>query len=152
FLSPGTPLEAGIARPGVACRENDPDYMAAYDDIQRLEAFHALAHEPALLEPLRRLFGEEGLVHPRNIARVMVPNNNTLTTPPHQDFIHIQGTVEPYTAWIPLGDCPRALGGLEVLPGSHRLGVLPVRPAKGAGGVGVDTAELGLTWAGGDFA
>jgi len=35
---------------------------------------------------------------------------------------------------MPLGDCPRRLGGLSVLRGSHKLGILPVRAAEGAGG------------------
>jgi hypothetical protein len=151
FLAPETPLDAAVAAPEVRCREGDPEYMAAYDDIQRLEAFHALAHQPPLLAALRNLFGEEVLVHPRNIARVMFPQNNDYTTPAHQDYVHIQGTEETWTAWIPLGDCPRELGGLEVLPGSHRFGALPVRSANGAGGLGVETDGLGLEWAGGDF-
>lgn len=151
FLNPAHPLNEAVAAEGVRYREGDPEYMAAYDEIQRLESFHALSHEPALLEALRGLFGEEVLVHPRNIARVMFPQNNEFTTPAHQDYVHIQGTEETWTAWIPLGDCPRELGGLEVLPGSHRHGVLPVRSAYGAGGLGVETDGLGLEWAGGDF-
>jgi len=63
-------VDAGIAAPEVRLREGDPVYMAAYDEIQRLEAFHALAHQEPLLAALRSLFGEEVLVHPRNIARV----------------------------------------------------------------------------------
>jgi ectoine hydroxylase-related dioxygenase (phytanoyl-CoA dioxygenase family) len=151
FLAAGAPLDDALAGAGVCCREGDPEYMAAYDEIQRLESFHALAHQPALLGALRAVFGEEVLVHPRNIARVMFPQNNTFTTPAHQDYVHIQGTPDTWTAWIPLGDCPRELGGLEVLPGSHRHGVLPVRSAYGAGGLGVETEGLGLEWAGGDF-
>jgi hypothetical protein len=152
FLAEGAPLEEAIGAPGVRCLEGDPQYMAAYDEIQKLEAFHALAHQPPLLAVLRVLLGEEVLVHPRNIARVMFPQHNDFKTPPHQDFIHIQGTEATYTAWIPLGDCPRDLGGLEVLVGSHRAGVLPVRRAPGAGGVGVDAEAMGLEWASGDFA
>lgn len=151
FLAAGTPLDVALAAPGVCWREGDPEYMAAYDEIQRLEAFHALAHQPPLLAALEGLFGEAVLVHPRNIARVMFPQNNRFTTPAHQDYVHIQGTEDTWSAWIPLGDCPRELGGLEVLPGSHRFGVLPVRSAYGAGGLGVETDGLGLAWAGGDF-
>lgn len=151
FLAEGRALEEAVAAPGVRFREGDPKYMAAYDEIQRLESFHTLAHQPPLLAALRSLFGEEVLVHPRNIARVMFPQNNVHTTPAHQDYVHIQGTEETWTAWIPLGDCPRELGGLEVLPGSHRFGVLPVRSAYGAGGLGVETDSLGLEWAGGDL-
>jgi hypothetical protein len=152
FLAPGTDPDAARAAPGIHWREGDPEYMAAYDDIQRLQSFHALAHAGPLLEALRQLFGEEVLVHPRNIARVMFPQNNQFTTPAHQDYVHIQGTEETWTAWIPLGECPRSLGGLEVLAGSHRAGVLPARSAYGAGGLGVETEHLGLEWRGQDFA
>jgi ectoine hydroxylase-related dioxygenase (phytanoyl-CoA dioxygenase family) len=103
---------------------------------------------------LDKLFGEKTLVHPRNIGRIMFPENTKYTTPAHQDFIHIRGTEETYTAWIPLGECPKALGGLTVLSGSHQGGIYPVKPALGAGGVGIDTAPLetdGLYWVAGDF-
>jgi hypothetical protein len=151
FLAPGSDPAQAIAALGVRWREGDPEFMAAYDEIQRLEAFHALAHAPPLLEVLRRLFGEEVLVHPRNIARVMFPQNNRFATPAHQDYVHIQGCERTFTAWIPLGDCPAEFGGVEVLPESHRHGVLPPHRADGAGGLGVDTDDLGLEWTGGDF-
>jgi hypothetical protein len=145
WIAEGSALMDGIAA-GLPCREGDADYFAVYDDVQCLESFHSLAHDAALLAVLRTLFGEDVLVHPRNIARIMFPNNNRFTTPPHQDFIHIQGSTRTYTAWMPLGECPLELGGLTVLAGSHRVGVLPVHPASGAGGVGVATEDLGLTW------
>src|SRR5947207_1406541 len=46
FLREGPPLDEAVAAPGVRCREGDPEYAAAYDEIQRMEAFHALAHRP----------------------------------------------------------------------------------------------------------
>jgi hypothetical protein len=106
-----------------------------YRAIQRLEAFHALAHSQELTAVFERLFGEPVFVHPRNIARVMFPNKRAPTTPPHQDFIHIQGTERAWTAWIPLGDCPQERGGLAVLGGSHKSGVLDYKAADGAGGL-----------------
>ena len=151
FVEPDDDVLVGTAVPGVRWREGDREYFAAYDEIQRLESFHRLAHSPRLLALLEVLFGSSVLVHPRNIARVMFPNNNQFTTPAHQDYVHIQGTPNTWTAWFPLGDCPRSLGSLEVLPGSHRAGPLPVRAAYGAGGLGVQTDHLGLKWVGGDF-
>ena len=43
------------------------------------------------------------------------------TTPIHQDFVHFQGHHDNLTCWTPVGDCPRDLGGLAVLRGSHRV-------------------------------
>lgn len=144
---------AGLAAPGVVpAVEGDQAFMAVYDQIQRLEAFHALALHPALLGLYRLLFEEEVLAHPRNICRVMFPRNNPYATPPHQDFLHVRGARDTWTAWVPLGDCPLALGGLAIMAGSHREPLLPTQTALGAGGAAVDTAALPYPWVEGDMA
>src|SRR5690606_15185064 len=45
------------------CREGEPRYFEALDAIQRLESFHALAHEPALLAVMEMLLGEGAFPH-----------------------------------------------------------------------------------------
>ncbi len=151
WLVHGTDPDAGIAAPGLTHTEPQPAYMAVYNRLLRGEAFNALSHDPALLRVLGALFGETPLPHARNIARIIFPQNTLHTTPAHQDYLHIQGTEETYTAWIPLGDCPRELGSLLVLPGSHQSGVYSVHKAYGAGGVGIDTDAIPAPWAGSDF-
>ena len=108
---------------------------AVYADVQRLESFHRIAHHPALLSIYEKLFDAPVVPHPRNIGRILLPGPRARATPPHQDFIHVQGAIPTWTAWFPLGDCPRDLGGLSVLRASHRLGVLAVGNAEGAGGL-----------------
>ncbi len=109
--------------------------LEAYTDVQRLELFHSLPHHPKLISVYRMLVGDRVLPHPRNIARIMLPDSRLAPTPPHQDYIHIQGTEKVWTCWFPLGDCPRQLGGLCILRGSHKEGLLPVKAADGAGGL-----------------
>jgi ectoine hydroxylase-related dioxygenase (phytanoyl-CoA dioxygenase family) len=123
----------------------------AYHDVQKLERFHRLPHHPRLLEIYRTLFGREVLVHPRHIARMVTPHTCMVPTPPHQDFPYIQGTANTWTCWFPVGDCPRSLGGLTVLQGSHRQGYLPVQPAKGAGGFAVPLCPADTHWVEGDY-
>ncbi len=149
----GESLMEGI-RIGGPFMEGDEGYWPVLDEFQSLESFHGFAHHPAILDMCDKLFGEKTLVHPRNIGRIMFPENTKYTTPAHQDFIHIRGTEDTYTAWIPLGDCPKYLGGLSVLSGSHRSGIYPVQPALGAGGLGIDTDPLeanGMHWVSGDY-
>lgn len=124
----------------------------AYRDIQHIEEFHRLAHHPNLLGLFATLFDAPVLPHPRNIARVMIPSPHAVTTPPHQDFIHVQGSQRTWTAWFPLGDCPMALGSLSTLVGSHREGVLSYKQADGAGGLEAYLCDLDYPWAVGDFA
>ncbi len=123
----------------------------AYHDVQRLESFHRLPHHPRLLEIYRALFDREVLVHPRHITRLITPHTCMVPTPPHQDFPYIQGSTKTWTCWFPVGDCPRALGGLTVLRGSHVHGYLPVQPAKGAGGFAVPLCPSETDWVEGDY-
>ncbi len=131
--------------------EGSPEFFEVYDDVQRLEAFHAFAHRPEVLHVMELLVQEVVLVHPRNIARISFPHAEHFTTPAHQDYVHIQATPETYTAWTPLSDCPQSLGGLAVLAGSHKLGLLPVHKASGAGGLGIDTEGIDLLWRTADY-
>ncbi len=151
WLASGSNPKEGIAATGIAPVEGQPAFSAVYNQVNRLEDFHALAHAPAILAMLGDLFGETPLVHARNIARIIFPQATQFTTPAHQDYIHIQGTQETWTAWIPLSDCPRELGSLAVLPGSHRSGILPTHTALGAGGLGIRTDDLPFFWAASDF-
>jgi len=124
----------------------------AYHDTQRLQAMHALPHHPNLIALYRTLFGREVLVHPRHIARMITSHPNVFPTPPHQDFPLIQGTGNTWTAWIPLGDCPRPMGGLAVLRASHKHGYHPIQPSKGAGGIAVPLCAGEVDWRTTDYA
>lgn len=124
-----------------------PVYLA----VQKLEAFHALAHEPKLARLFDTLLGKRAIPHPRNIARLMLPHSSLHPTPPHQDFLHIQGDYETWTCWIPLGDVPRSLGGLSVLEGSHKAGLLGVSGSPGAGGLETILCGMDYEWAEGDY-
>jgi hypothetical protein len=122
-----------------------------YFEIQKLEEFHAIAHDPAMLRVYALLFGEEPIPHPRNICRMVLPHTALTATPPHQDFLHIQGTPSTWTCWFPIGDCPRELGGLAVLEGSHRYGVIGVTGHAGAGGLETILCDYNLEWATDDY-
>ena len=124
---------------------------AAYHAVQKLESFHRLPHHPRLLGLYRALFEEQVLVHPRHIARMITAHKSVFPTPPHQDFPLIQGSPNTWTCWLPVGDCPRELGGLAVLRGSHRSGYLPIQPAKGAGGIAVPLCSYEKDWLSADF-
>ncbi len=136
---------------------NDPRWKyigvgeKAYEDVQSLELFHALQHHPKLIALYEKLFHAGVLPHPRAIARVLLPAPSLAPTPPHQDYIYIQGTHNFWTCWFPLGDCPIELGGLSVLKGSHREKVLDVSAARGAGGAESHLCGLDYTWVQDDY-
>lgn len=146
WLAPGTNPDDAIAAPGVRYVAGQPEFNAVYGEIQKLESFHSLAHQQGILNLVRTVVQDDVLVHPRNIARVIFPENTTFTTPAHQDFVHIKGAADTYTCWFPLGDCPLELGGLAIMAGSHPEGLLPHVPALGAGGKGIVTEPLPYHW------
>lgn len=143
------PLAAMTTHPAVLA--GTPDFIPVYDAIQCLESFHSLAHDAALLDLTAALLGPDAMLQPSNIARVIFPSGLEHTTPAHQDFVHIQGTPDVWTAWLPLGDCPESLGGLSVLTGSHKAGVLPVSKSLGAGGLRAHFEKIGGEWVSSPF-
>jgi ectoine hydroxylase-related dioxygenase (phytanoyl-CoA dioxygenase family) len=114
-------------------REGDEDFLRVYDDVQRLEEFHTLAHDETLVDIMRQVLGESAFPHPLKIARLGFPEHYEVSTPPHQDYPNNQGTPNLTAAWIPVGDCPTELGGLAILRGSHHYGVLELDTHLGPG-------------------
>jgi ectoine hydroxylase-related dioxygenase (phytanoyl-CoA dioxygenase family) len=125
-----------LAAAKAVCRplhEEMAGHAAVYDAIQRLQPFHELAHDDALMGIMREVVGPTAFPHPLKIARVAFPEFYEATTPPHQDFPNNQGSTSLTAAWIPVGDIPRDLGGVAILRGSHRYGLLPLRGHMGPG-------------------
>jgi ectoine hydroxylase-related dioxygenase (phytanoyl-CoA dioxygenase family) len=114
-------------------REEDEAFIEGYQEVQKLESFHTLAHHPALMDAMRKALGPTAFPHPLKIARLAFPGHYEVSTPPHQDYPNNQGTPELTAAWIPLSDLGTDLGGLAVLRGSNRYGLLPMRGHIGAG-------------------
>lgn len=131
------PLEA---RPGPMRTDRDPDWWEGYTRVLAVESFNALPHDERILAVVRAILGDRTFVHPQKIARVTFPGS-AYPTPPHQDYLFIQGSGDTLTTWIPLGDCSRELGGLRVLAGSHREGLRPVRGAVGMGNLTIEGVD-----------
>lgn len=150
WLDAGTdPMAARSTQP--ARIAGTPEFIPIYDAIQHLESFHSLAHDPNLLNVMETLLGADRMLQPSNIARVIFPSAEEHTTPAHQDFVHIQGNPDVWTAWFPLGVCPHSLGGLSVLAGSHKAGILPVSRSLGAGGLRSQVDEEEGDWVSSPF-
>jgi hypothetical protein len=133
--------------------EGEPRFLEAYDDVQRLEAFHAVPHHPSVRRYMAALLGPTAFPHPLSIARLIFPGNDEWTTPAHQDYPNNQGTYDLYACWMPLADCSVDAGNLSILRRSHKLGVAPLRASLGAGNrrADLDGRYDTLDWVGGDL-
>jgi len=139
------PLDEGLADLSGFRVEPADDYMNVLVELYRKPTFQAIQHHPDLVGLVERMVGETVLPHPRVIARYIFPEKTEFTTPPHQDWIPIQGTAETYTVWIPFADMPLSMGGLQICAGSHKNGIYKFRPALGAGGLEISD-ELPDNW------
>ena len=117
--------------------EPQPAFMKVLYAEYALEDLTALQHLPEMRRVADAICGEATIPLPQFVCRNIFPARGAYTTPAHQDFVHFQGTTRNHAAWVPIGDCPAEMGGLAVAAGSHRLGLLDVRPALGAGALEV---------------
>ncbi len=150
WLIAGTDPIDGIADPAARSTEGDPEYTDVYHRVYRLQSFHEIAHCREVMDVLESIRGCQMIPQPQKVARLWFPKFTEHTTPIHQDFVHFQGTFDNLTCWSPVGDCPRELGGLAVLRGSHKVGrVLDHHFSLGAGSLHVDPTihdELKAEW------
>lgn len=138
---------------GFPYRETEPEFSVVMRRLGSLESFHAFKHQSAMESLLQAVLGESAFPHPLSLLRVTFPDNPEVATPPHQDYPNNQGTENLTACWTPLGDCPRELGGLAVLRGSHRFGVLPLEYHLGPGSRAavVPDSMADLQWVSTDF-
>jgi phytanoyl-CoA hydroxylase len=130
--------EATFNRGMVALFENHLQvFVNCGKQVQHLISLHRLALDERIIAVLREL----GLGFPNVSTRpILYFNSPSLAKKEvywrldaHQDWRSMQGSLDSMIVWIPLVDIDRKLGALEVIPGSHRQGLLPSEMADGYG-------------------
>jgi hypothetical protein len=115
LLEPGTDPMDAIAR--VTPLENAPS-PGNNDFAKDNPILDRFLYSGRTMDFFRSFFGEEVLHFDYTWMRMMARGNGTQ---PHCDVVYMgRGTREKLmTAWIPMGDAPRNVGGLMILEGSH---------------------------------
>lgn len=157
WLAAGSDPLDGIADLDARCTEGDVEYTDVYHQVYKLESFHRAAHWPEVTGRVAAIMGRAAMPLPQKVARLWFPQFTKHTTPTHQDYVHFQGSFDTLTCWAPVGDCPRELGGLAVLRGSHKVAdVLDHHFSLGAGSLNLDPGDHqnldDLEWQSTDFA
>jgi ectoine hydroxylase-related dioxygenase (phytanoyl-CoA dioxygenase family) len=123
-------------------RWDDARWIAFLAEVVASAAYRALSAAPEILAVVRLLLGGEPRLHVGDVCRLVSPGALDLTTPPHQDAAYLADADGVWTAWLPVEICPRALGPLALLPGSHAGGLRPHAPVlRGGPLVGVDVPD-----------
>jgi len=125
-----------------------PAFMNCGKQVQHLISLHQLSLDDRIVARLRAL----GLDHPNISTRpVLYFNSERLAKKEvywrlslHQDWRSMQGSLDSVVVWLPLIDIGRDLGALEVIPGSHKWGLLDADIVDGYGKLrtSVDESDL----------
>lgn len=115
-----------------ALHRHDLDrYKKVASALWRKLDVYQMTHDPRITGFLRDRFGWRDIfVAGGQVVHIMahelkIPDGYFgLVT--HQDFPSVQGSLDGVVVWIPLVDVDRGNFPLEVIPGSHKRGVLPM--------------------------
>ena len=96
-----------------------PNYhdVAKHELAQKVPALETLLYSGKTIAFFERFLGGPVLHYDYTWLRVVAPGKGT---PAHSDIVYMgRGTQNLYTAWTPLGDVERSLGGVILLERSH---------------------------------
>jgi hypothetical protein len=125
WLAPEESISHARAMPGKRIGHfQDPDWVNLQVHVQNRSEMWALGDCVAIHRALQGIEARSSYLclSTANTCRVFSPHPD-MTTQPHQDANYVRLIDDFWTAWIPLGDCPRELGPLALLAGSHRGGL-----------------------------
>jgi hypothetical protein len=109
-LAPGRPAMDAVASANY-------DGVAKHELAQKVPQLETLLYTGKTMAFFERFLGGPVLHYDYTWLRVVAPGKGT---PSHSDIVYMgRGTQNLFTAWTPLGDVDRVLGGLILLERSH---------------------------------
>jgi hypothetical protein len=112
LLEPGTDTMEAVAAKNRGGRYFMPELADGNEPL------HRVLYDGAMMAVFAWLLGGPVRHFDYTWMRAVSPGGGTA---PHCDVVYMgRGTHELYTAWTPLGDIPRTIGGLIVLENSHK--------------------------------
>jgi ectoine hydroxylase-related dioxygenase (phytanoyl-CoA dioxygenase family) len=127
-LFEGEPFDRRLAKIAAALEDAGDLWRAVHGKHHKTAGLFAVVTHPALLDIVEALIGPEILAHPQFNLRAKLPHHPATVVPWHQDLGYLQPEADATAMvnfWIPLVDAPMETGALQVIPGSHRWGLLP---------------------------
>jgi ectoine hydroxylase-related dioxygenase (phytanoyl-CoA dioxygenase family) len=113
-------------------RRDIPAYVAAAKLSQHTVGLHRMGVSPELMAAICGLGLAAPAISTRPVIhymceRLKIPGGYQ-KSPAHQDWRSVQGSLDGVTVWSPLYDVGLGDHPLEIIPGSHRAGLLPSEP------------------------
>ena len=103
-------------------------YLAAAKLAQHIPELHALGSSKIIIDVVSELGLQKPAISTRPVVHIVgkgleVPDGYQ-STPAHQDWRSVQGSLDSIVLWLPLSEHEKAFWPLEVAKCSHRLGIL----------------------------
>ena len=109
-------------------REDVPRFANIGKQIQHLVSLHRLSLDARILGLLHQIGFELPNISTRPVlffnSRHLASKEVYWRVFAHQDWRSMQGSLNSVVVWLPLHDINRSLGALEIVPESHKLGLL----------------------------
>lgn len=103
-------------------------FLGAAKLTQQMVSLHQLSMDGRVHEIVQELGVSHPVICVKPIlyfnSRHLAKKEGHYKTPPHQDWRSMQGSLDSIVIWIALCDIDQKLGALEVVPQSHKLGLL----------------------------
>lgn len=100
-------------------------YNQCWDAIRLAPQLLGLCNESKLITMLHNLGVKQPLLEIYPAVRIDLPSEIGRVLPWHQEWPYGFGSLNSLTVWIALMDINKDQGGLRVIPGSHKFGLLP---------------------------
>jgi ectoine hydroxylase-related dioxygenase (phytanoyl-CoA dioxygenase family) len=139
----GAPFDRRMALLYEAMGDIPELWRAVHGKNQKTAGMFAVITHPRFLDAVESLIGPEILAHPQFNSRAKLPGDARTVVPWHQDLGYLHAEADQtfmVNFWIPLVDAPMETGPLQVIPGSHRWGLIPHSHVDGY--LGIPEAEL----------
>lgn len=105
--------------------------------VQHLISLHKLSLDPRIMDALEQLEVEAPCICTRPVvffnARYLATREVYWRLAWHQDWRTMQGSLDSVVVWVPLLNIDQNLGAMEVIPGSHKWGLLEADIIEGYG-------------------
>lgn len=107
---------------------DDSNRVVIASALMRTLSLQRLGWDPRLMR-LSRLLMTTNTIMASDLSalQINIPNVHRNLCPWHQDYPYVRDSEDGVIYWIPLRSLEEKNCSLQVVPGSHRLGVLPMR-------------------------
>ena len=123
------PFASRLALASEACKDRNWLWENYFSRGKPISAgMFTLRTSPVLLDATEALIGPEILAHPQFALRPKMPDLDLMDIPWHQDLAYLipaeAGETLVVNYWIPLVEATEQNGCMQVIPGSHREGLI----------------------------